>query len=771
MHDPTPPGAATPQVTARSDDLAQLVLDAAELGGWRWDIARDEIVLDPRAQVLLGSASPIRGADLYAAIHARDLPRVQHALAQVCDPDAVDRRFSIEFAIVGNDSTERRVSASGQACCAGAADDRRVTHLAGIVRDRPPARAAVQAHTDDVSIEAQRLTRERSEFLANMSHEIRTPLNAVIGLSQVGVRENFGRRSMETFQRILDSGQVLLAVVNDVLDYAKLEAGKAEVERVPYALGAAIDKAIDLLAQQAYAKQLALLVDEAPNLPVTCLGDSLRVSQVLANLLSNAVKFTAGGRITLSALRDADTIVFKVSDTGVGMSAEMLARLFQPFEQADRSTTRRFGGTGLGLAIARRFVELMGGTIRAESEAGRGSTFEVRLPLAGETVETEAAPGRILLTGLAQEEAERLIAAFKQRGVDAAVAAHDVAFAAQSDLIVFSAAGAEPGTLVQVAEALHAGKRVAFVRTPGVSDVPLPFLNARTLIFDRPLRVRQCINALRNRLAGGAVLSLDTQRLRGIRVLAAEDSEVSRVVLEDLLGAEGATLTLAENGKLVVEQLRADGPNAYDVLLTDIQMPEMDGYETARQCRELAPQLPIIGVTARAGDEERSRCFAAGMVGHVTKPIDIDVLIALIRRQCARPEAEPAPVHKLPAKDRTSTSLDNLHWIDWSALESRYQGRAWMIERLITTALRNHKDTATKVRSVAAARDFATLAFLAHALKGLAGNFSAAMLAALAGEIEELAQQSNDEALARADRLAELADKLMLSLAARRKSA
>jgi CheY-like chemotaxis protein/HPt (histidine-containing phosphotransfer) domain-containing protein len=322
-----------------------------------------------------------------------------------------------------------------------------------------------------------------------------------------------------------------------------------------------------------------------------------------------------------------------------------------------------------------------------------------------------------------------------------------------------------------VAAAMRAGKRVAFVRTPGDADVPLAFLNARTLILDRPLRARQCVNALRNQTAGNAVLSLGGPRLQGIRVLAAEDSEVSQVVLEDLLGAEGAALTIAANGRLCIERLRADGPDAYDVLLTDIQMPEMDGYETARQCREIAPDLPIIGVTARAGEEERERCLAAGMAGHVAKPIDVDVLIALIRRQCAHPEAEPAPVHRLPAKERAATSADNLQWIDWAAFEARYQGRSWMIERLIATALRNHKDTAAKVRSAAAARDFATLAFLAHALKGLAGNFAVATLAALAGETEELAQQANPEALARAERLAELADKLMLALATRRKSA
>ena len=757
MRDPDARGDPSPQ----SQVLPQLALEAAELGAWRWDIARDEIALDARAQALLGMGACIRAAELYAAIDPQDVPHVRQIVRRACDPDAADERFAVAFRVVAADGTGRPISAWGRACRSGDC----IAGVLGSDHDFRGNRGLTPI------AEAERLARERSEFLANMSHEIRTPLNAVIGLSRSGVRDNFGRRSMETFQRILDSGQLLLAVVDDVLDFAKLQAGKVEIERVPYAIGDAIDKAVDLLAAQAYAKQLDLIVDEAPNLPATCLGDSLRVAQILTNLLSNAVKFTASGRVTLRAERDAESLLFRVTDTGIGMSADLLARLFRPFEQADRSTTRRFGGTGLGLAIAHQFIALMGGTIRAESTPGKGSTFEVRLPLAGVAGETEPVPGHVLVTGLPDDEAARLVVAFEARGIDAAIATADTAFAAPSDLIVFSAADAKAEMLAQAAEVLRAGKRVAFVRTPGCADVPLAFLNARSLIVDRPLRVRQCINALRNRLSAGAVSALGTPRLRGIRVLAAEDSEVSRIVLADLLGAEGAMFTAVENGKLAIERLRADGPNAYDVVLTDIQMPEMDGYETARQCRQIAPELPVIGVTARAGDEERERCFAAGMLGHVAKPIDVDALIALIRRGCAHPDAEPAPVHRLAARERASTSADNIQWIDWTAFEARYQGRSWMIGRLIATALRSHKDTAAKMRGAAAARDFATLAFLAHALKGLASNFAVAPLAAHASDTEELAQQGNDEAIARAERLAELVDKLMVALAARRKSA
>ena len=267
----------------------------------------------------------------------------------------------------------------------------------GIATDRN-----ARSSSDGVAIEAERLARERSEFLANMSHEIRTPLNAVIGLSRAGVRDNFGRRAMETFQRILDSGQLLLGVVDDVLDYAKLQAGKVEIEHVPYALGDAIDKAVDLLAAQAYAKQLDLIVDEAPNLPATCLGDALRVSQILTNVLSNAVKYGAGKPIRVSVEASDDSVRLSVEDRGIGIPEEDLGRVFERYQRA--ASARHYSGLGLGLFIARQIVEAHGGLIGVRSVRGQGTVFSVELPRdakarsldlvsAGSVVHDRRAPG------------------------------------------------------------------------------------------------------------------------------------------------------------------------------------------------------------------------------------------------------------------------------------------------------------------------------------------------------------------------------------------
>ena len=373
--------------------------------------------------------------------------------------------------------------------------------------------------------EAERLARVKSEFLANMSHEIRTPLNGVLGLAHIGFRESRGRdKARDTFTRILSSGQLLLGIINDILDFSKIEAGKLRIEAIPVDLAKVIGDTLDLMEERAQAKGLTLRFQRLSTLPESCITDPLRVGQVLLNLLSNAIKFTEQGSVTLAVGQEGDSLLFEVTDTGIGMSDEEVAKVFAPFEQADNSTTRKFGGTGLGLTITHRIVELMGGTLRASSRAGEGSSFQVRLPC----VPVEAVAACRSLTG--------------------------------------------PET---------------------------------------PERVE------------GA-------RLAGLRVLVAEDNEVNQMVLEELLIGEGAEVVLTGNGQEAVDCLRVQGPPAFDVVLMDVQMPVMDGYAATRAIHALAPDLPVIGQTAHAFDEERAHCVAAGMVGHLAKPIDPEEMVRVI---------------------------------------------------------------------------------------------------------------------------------------------
>jgi PAS domain S-box-containing protein len=530
-----------------------------------------------------------------------------------------------------------------------------VAYTARPVRDRGEIVGAVVSFSD-VAVqreieaarwrtlaEAERLAQARSDFLANVSHEMRTPLNAILGFAQLGVRDSQGRRSGRTFAHIQDSGQMLLALIDDILDFSKIEAGKVALEQIPFDLGRTIDRAANVVAARAFAKGLDFRIEEAPDLPTTCRGDSLRLAQVLTNLLSNAVKFTPNGRILLSMRRDAGSengVVFEVRDNGIGMTPEQVSRLFRPFEQADASTSRRFGGTGLGLSIAHRLVNLMGGSMAVESTSGQGSVFTVWLPLDAVAQEPrDAGPLRIVLCGLPRNEEIQVCTALQARGISVATAAIDAALSAagSGDLVVLECAALQEGHAIAAAEAaVVAGRRLVIVCTPGGTHELPDALAGRLHVLERPLRARHAIRAALDAPATPVEQQeWSGKRLAGLRVLAADDSHLNRLVVEEMLSLEGAQPTLVEDGEQALALMARVGPGSFDAVLTDIQMPNMDGYELCRRLQILAPGLAVIGLTAHAMPADRARCLAAGMVDHIAKPMDPDALVATLLRHTA----------------------------------------------------------------------------------------------------------------------------------------
>ncbi|MBK1640406.1 histidine kinase [Chromatium okenii] len=530
-----------------------------------------------------------------------------------------------------------------------------------------------EAAREAALVEAERLARLKSEFLANMSHEIRTPLNAVLGFAQIGVRQNDGRKAQDFFKRILDSGQLLLGIVNDILDFSKIEAGKLSIDPGVMDVHAVIDHAADQLRGRAADKQLELRVALAPELPATCAGDALRVTQVLGNLLSNAIKFTERGSVRVTAaveIHEQEWLCLSVADTGIGMTETHVARLFRPFEQADGSITRRFGGTGLGLAISKRLVDMMGGTISVTSQVGVGTCFRVCLPLR------------------------------EPQGV---------------------------------------------------------------------------INALTNApTAGSGFTPLSVQhapRLHGLVILVAEDNPTNRLVLEELLRDEGCWLVQVENGAQAVERVRHNDPNAFDLILMDVQMPVLDGIEATRQIHALRPHLPIIGLTAHALAAERQHCLAAGMVAHVAKPVDLERLIAVIvQHTTPLPAAPPlidtrttAPLLAAPPLPVPSAPPA---LVDWQALAQRYRQRLEFLPKLLESMLVSSTTLAADLRESASASDFTQLAFLAHGLKSTAGNLFAVPLQTLAAATERSARAKLPAAINQAFQLAELLEMLLSEIQA-----
>lgn len=374
---------------------------------------------------------------------------------------------------------------------------------------------------DAARTKAEQAARVKSEFLANMSHEIRTPLNGVLGLADIGLKKcSDPALAHSTFSRIQQSGKLLLGIINDILDFSKIEAGKLALESVPISPRQVIESSREMLLDRAREQGLALYAQIDSNLPTACLGDSLRISQILLNLLSNAIKFTHQGSVTIFSTLDHGDWLIRVTDTGIGMPLEQQAKVFAPFEQADTSTTRNFGGTGLGLTITRRLVELMQGSISLESEPGKGSTFQVRLPCIPAELPTQPSDA-------------------------------------------------------------HAPERA------------LP--------------------------------------LKGVRLLVAEDNPVNQFVIEEYLTDAGATVSMANDGQEALDFVVQNGPDSIDMVLMDIQMPRLDGYQATGRLLDQFPGLVVLGQTANAMEEDRAACLSAGMVGHIAKPIDPEVMIHTIK--------------------------------------------------------------------------------------------------------------------------------------------
>jgi PAS domain S-box-containing protein len=366
---------------AAAESRLRMVIESSADGIIELDAAGNIAMVNPAASEMLGYLpEELLGRNAHAAIHAKHADGESYPVGDCAVIDAVLTGRTLRL----NSDVFWRADGSPLPVSVATHPILRGETILGAVMSFSDAteRQRAEAERERARAEAERLARIKGEFLANMSHEIRTPLNGMLGLAQIGYRDSVGRdKAQETFGRILDSGRLLLTVINDILDFSKIEAGKLVIEAVPLSPAQLVDEALGALTVGAAAKDLVLVGEKTPDLPAACLGDPVRISQILLNLLSNAVKFTRAGEVRLSAWREGAELVFCVADSGIGISPADLERLFRPFEQADSSTTRKYGGTGLGLAISRRLADLMGGRLVVTSTLGVGSRFELRLPL------------------------------------------------------------------------------------------------------------------------------------------------------------------------------------------------------------------------------------------------------------------------------------------------------------------------------------------------------------------------------------------------------
>jgi len=670
---------------------------------------------------------------------------------------ASEEDVDLEYRIRRPDGSERVVHLRTRVTTGLAGE---VTGHVGTVEDVTEQHAALVAMRDAISA-ADAANRAKTAFLANTSHEIRTPLNAIVGLSHL-VEDTAGATTelRDLASRLRTAATALVAVVSDVLDVSKIEAGALELERIVFDLPALLEDAVRVAEPAAMTNGLSIGLRLDPGVPRLVLGDPTRLAQVCGNLLANAVKYTETGGVDVRAtvLGDgtADRLRITVTDTGIGVAADVVTRLFQPFVQADSSTTRRFGGTGLGLSIVRELAHLMGGRAQMRSEPGLGTTVEIDLPL--EVARPAGPPG-------AGQAGPTLAVAIVTGDVSARAGLADgarqlgwrplpLADANELDTCVTDRRAARlPLDAVLVADAA-----MAVALGPHVADdltvVPVaPDLSPARLFdaVERGLRSRGPSLHLgaRPRLAAGRA------DLTGVRVLLADDNDVNREVAAKLLERHGAVVRGVANGQEALDVLHGTGTvgaERFDVLLTDLQMPVLDGFDTIAALRR-APglaRLPVIAVTAGALASERNRAMAAGADDVVTKPIDPWALVDQVRRVVVA----PAPAVAWPEIDG----------IDADAARALVDGDVdlfWsLLRRVVETAAAVAHAAGTAIVDPAATeaggRD--GLARRAHQLAGSASVVGAARLTAAAAAAEVALRDPRTDAPAASQALTDLRD-------------
>ena len=783
------------ELTAARDQLL-MAADVAELGIWTWTLADSSLDWNDKMFELYGYPVSLRDQKMsYEHWHARLHP--DDAEYAVSCMDAIMKgtaAYDPVFRLLLPDGSIRFLQAGAQI----ERDDLgHVIRVTGINFDITKQRE-LETGLRQAKAEADEASAAKSTFLANMSHEIRTPMNAVLGMLQLVQQTALNQRQLDYVVKAYTAARSLLGLLNDILDYSKIEAGKLQLEQQPFELEDVMEDLAVVLSGNLGTKPVELMFDLAPSLPSHLIGDRLRLQQILINLAGNAIKFTEYGEVVVSVTevsRNASSVrlCIAVTDTGIGIAEDKIDHILEAFSQAEASTARRFGGTGLGLVISKRLLALMNGQLQVSSTPGVGSRFWFEITLALTDTSIESAPDelaepllRILVVDDHPVSAEILARAAGLQGWQVNIAnsgqaaVTEVERAQDYDLVLMDwampgmngleAAGqirdlnlAQPPSIIMITA--YGREQLAEAQ----QNLNPPFVDFLT----KPVTTRQLVNTVRRSLSGEyldpehKLLPADSLlRLEGLRLLVVEDNALNRQIAAELLAGEGALVELAEGGLEGVSKVIA-APTAFDMVLMDMQMPDIDGLEATRRIRadDRCQPLPILAMTANVTQADQQACLAAGMNAHIGKPVDIEQLVAVILKFLHRTDESPTPAQ---ASDECAvtqpTHTDRVESASIALVEDketilrRFGGNERLYRQMLLGLAENARELFVELAARLDEQDIEAACAVLHTFKGVAGTMGAARFAARMSELErQLKGMSIDDAISLLDETNRLA--------------